>query len=201
MSDNDDPRLIHTRKLVFEAALSLLKKKGITSVTYGSVAQETGLSRSTIYRNWPTLDDLRMETFSFASTLNYLEFSSTLSRDNLREELTRILTNLLTALNETDWGEIVPHLIASASNDDRTRELINSWIAERKNSVLKAFDEAVARGEISKASNFVQLAEIAIAVPYFKKLLENAKMDQDWLKGHVDSLCEQTGIRYKDSRS
>ena len=50
-----------------KAALELLQTKGVLAVTHGAIGRETGISRSTLYRHWPKLDDLRNAAFARAT--------------------------------------------------------------------------------------------------------------------------------------
>ncbi|RLK07855.1 hypothetical protein CLV75_1518 [Ruegeria conchae] len=34
-----------------------------------------------------------------------------------------------------------------------------------------------------------QLIELAVAAPYFRKLIRHEALDEDWLDQHVDLLC------------
>ena len=195
MNTHEDPRLIATRTHALEAALKLLQEKGVLAVTHASVSSETGISRSTLYRHWPMLDDLRNNAFRQAATSPVF---SPKTNGPLRTDLKWILGNLLTALNETAWGQIAPQVVAAAATDEKARAVINTFMRDRFQNVQDVFDAAKTRGEVAREVEVQPLIEVAVSVPYFRKLVAGLPLDDEWLETHVDLLCrlatEKTGL-------
>jgi len=186
MNKSEDPRLDATRSHALEAALKLLQEEGVLAVTHSTVSKETGISRSTLYRHWPKLEQLRNAAFARATTgPEYMPQTN----GPLKADLTWIFGKLMTALNETPWGKIAPQVIAVAAIDEQTRRLMSQWIEDRKGDVGSVFVAAEARGELRKDAPIQQLIEMAIAVPYFKKLVAGLELNQEWLEAHVDMIC------------
>ena len=96
---------------------------------------------------------------------------------------------LMSALNETPWGQIAPQVIAAAATDEEARSVINDFMKERRASVEAIFNAADARGELSPGAPVEYLVQMAIAVPYFRKLIAGLPLDQEWLETHVDLIC------------
>lgn len=186
MDRSPDPRLDATRAHALNAALSLLETKGVLAVTHGAVSAQTGISRSTLYRHWPKLEELRNAAFARAAT-----GPESIPRTNgpLETDLTWIIGHLMTALNDTPWGKIAPQVIAMAATDDQTQSLMRTWIVQRSGDVEAVFEAARARGELNPDAPVQQLVEMAIAIPYFRKLVAGADLDQEWLDRHVDVIC------------
>ena len=107
----------------------------------------------------------------------------------LRADLTWLLGILMAALNETPWGQIAPQVIAAAATDQEARAVINDFMKERMASVEAIFAAAEARGELSPGVPVSYLVQMAIAVPYFRKLIAGLPIDQAWLETHVDLIC------------
>jgi hypothetical protein len=107
----------------------------------------------------------------------------------LRADLTWLLGILMAALNETPWGQIAPQVIAAAATDQEARAVINDFMKERMASVEAIFSAAEARGEVSPGVPVPYLVQMAIAVPYFRKLIAGLPIDQAWLETHVDLIC------------
>ena len=187
MSEPEDPRLAATQSLALDAALTVLQEQGVLAVTYGTVSEKTGISRSTLYRHWPKLKALRNAVFLHAASSPK---HTPRTNGPLHTDLTWILGNLMTALNETPWGKIVPQVIAVAATDDQARSLINTWMVDRSASVEAVFAAAEARGELRKNAPVQQLIEMAIAIPYFRKLIAGSPLDHEWLDAHVEMICQ-----------
>ena len=186
MDKPEDPRLIATRNIVLDAALIILQDEGVLSVTYASISAKTGISRSTLYRHWPKLDQLRNDAFKRASRPPNI---SPKTNGPLRADLTWLLGILMAALNETPSGQIAPQVIAAAATDQEARSVINDFMKERIASVEAIFAAAEARGELPPGAPVRYLVEMAIAVPYFRKLIAGLPLDHEWLDAHVELIC------------
>ena len=182
----NDPRMEATRSDALGAALNLLQEKGALAVTHAAISSETGISRSTLYRHWPRLEDLRDAAIARAAT-----GPNTAPRTNgpLRTDLTWILGHLMTALNETPWGKIAPQVIAAAATEPQARSLLSKWIEDRSADVAAVFAMAKARGELKDDAPIQDLVEMAIAIPYFRKFVAGRELNHDWLDSHVDLIC------------
>ena len=190
MNKLEDPRLIATRNIVLDAALIILQEEGVLSVTHASISAKTGISRSTLYRHWPKLDQLRNDAFKLASRPpNISPNTPPKTSGPLRTDLSWLLGILMSALNETPWGQIAPQVIAAAATDQQARSVINDFMKERTASVEAIFAAAEARGELPPGAPVRYLVEMAVAVPYFRKLIAGLPLDQEWLDAHVDLIC------------
>lgn len=188
MDEQIDPRLTVTRERALTAALELLKEKGVLAVTHAAIKSRTGISRSTLYRHWPELAALRNDAFLRAATV---PLPAEISKGSLRGDLTWHMENLTKALNETPWGQVAPHVIASAATDADARSVINEFMRDRIRGVEAIFATAEQRGELKGATPNRHLVEAAIAIPYFRKFIAGLPLDKDWLEGHIDAICDQ----------
>ncbi|NNE54394.1 MAG: TetR/AcrR family transcriptional regulator [Flavobacteriales bacterium] len=189
MAKSEDQRLIATRSESLEAALELLQEEGVLAVTHAAISAKTGISRSTLYRHWPKLDELRNAAFARAAST-----PRNLPRTNgpLKTDLIWILGHLMMALNETPWGYVAPQIIAAASTDEQARALLSNWIKDRSADVEEVFNAAKVRGEINEDLDVSQLIEMVIAGPYFRKFIAGLPLDHDWLDAHADLICNAT---------
>ena len=187
MKKSDDPRLIATRGIALDSAIEILLEKGVLGVTHASISAKTGISRSTLYRHWSKIDQLRNDAFKHAASPPVI---APKTNGPLRTDLIWILGILMAALNETPWGRIAPQVIAAASTDEEARTVINGFMTDRIKNVRAVFDAAEKRGELSSDAPIDSLVETAIAVPYFRKFIAGLPLDYDWLERHVEMVCE-----------
>ena len=92
-------------------------------------------------------------------------------------------------LNETVWGTVAPQIIGMAATEDQTRALLHIWIENRSADVARVFEAARERGEISADAPIEKMIEMAIAIPYFRKLMSGQPLDEEWLITHIDAVC------------
>lgn len=186
MNKPEDPRLTATRTLALDAALKILTEEGVLAVTHASVSSATGISRSTLYRHWPKLDQLRNDAFKRAARP-----PSVRPRTDgpLQADLVWMLGILKSALNDTPWGQVAPQVVAAAATDREARAVIDGFMADRIANVEAVFEAARDRGELKPDVPTRQLVEMAIAVPYFRKLIAGLPLDDNWLEAHVTLIC------------
>lgn len=190
-----DPRLDATRNRSLEAALSLLQENGVLAVTHAAISTMTGISRSTLYRHWPNLEDLRNAAFARAAKA---ELDERPIDGPLKTDLLWMIGHLMKVLNEAPWGKIAPQIIGMAATEDQTRELLRTWIDDRSSDVAAVIEAARDRGELRVDAPIQQMIEMAIAIPYFRKLVAGRSLDPDWLESHVDLIC---GLATKEPNS
>ncbi len=181
----DDPRIIATRNHALDAAEEILQRDGVLAVTHGTVSKATGISRSTLYRHWPRLEALRNDAFVRAATSPNF---APMTNGPLRTDLAWIMGKLRMALTETPWGRVAPQVVAAAATDDQARAVIEGFMKDRMAGLEEVFTAARDRGELRKDAPVRQLIELAIAVPYFRKLIAGLPLDQEWLESHVDLI-------------
>ena len=186
MNREIDPRIAATRSLALSSALDLLEKEGVLAITYASLSKITGISRSTLYRHWPSIEQVRNDTFRLAATPPEI---APKANGPLRNDLLWILGILMSTLNNSSWSKVVPQIIATAATDDETKTLINTFMKERRSYVTNVFKAAEKRGELLPDAPVDNLVNMAIAVPYFRKYIAGLPLDQEWLESHVDTLC------------
>lgn len=190
MTQSEDPRLTATRDHALDSALQILLEHGVLAVTHGSVSKATGISRSTLYRHWPEIAQLRNNAFKRAAIPPNI---TPMTKGRLRDDLTWTMSALVSALNDTPWGQIAPQVIAAAATDRDARNVINELMQERIAWVESIFAAAEARGELKSDAPVRNLVEMAIAVPYFRKFIAGLPLDQDWLDSHVNFICQTAG--------
>lgn len=186
MSKFVDPRLDATRRLSLNAALELLQENGVLAVTHAAISRKTGISRPTLYRHWPQLEALRNDAFAQAAKA---DVDARPIDGPLRTDLMWIIGHLMKVLNETVWGIVAPQIVGMAATEDQTRELLQTWIRERSADVESVIEAAKARGELDDDAPIEDMVEMAIAIPYFRKLMSGKPLDQEWLELHVDAVC------------
>lgn len=187
MNRPEDPRLVATRSLALDAALSILEDHGIVAINHATVSKLTGISRSTLYRHWPVAEHLRIDAIKRAARSPQVVPKTD---GSLRSNLLWLLSHLILALNETPWGRIAPHVISAAATNAEARAAMNAFLQERIASVSALFESAKADGEIPEDAPTASLAEMAISVVYFRRLMAGLHIDRAWLEDHIDRICQ-----------
>jgi len=108
------------RSEVLAAAGHLLLTEGIHAVTFERIARESGASKTTLYKWWPSSGALAAEAF-FTRSEPQLEFPDT---GDLRADLIAQLTSFVALLTDGGAGKPISELIGAAQTD---RDLAEAW--------------------------------------------------------------------------
>jgi|TARA_R110002073_G_C9377061_1_gene572662 AcrR family transcriptional regulator len=92
--EKQDARITKTRQKVLDAGAIVLFTDGWSEVTHLRLAKETGVARGTIYRHWPTIDDLIVEIFESCDPAPYAAERIGELRADLIAELKLLSENL-----------------------------------------------------------------------------------------------------------
>lgn len=58
-----DPRVVRSRAKVLHAAVDVLREQGPAALTVDEVIRRSGVARMTVYRHWPSREDLLLDAF------------------------------------------------------------------------------------------------------------------------------------------
>jgi AcrR family transcriptional regulator len=133
------------RDAVLNAAAEILLREGMPAFTIERVAAEAGVSKTTIYKWWPSKGALAFDGY-FHATESELEFPDTgdIAAD-LRTQL-RAFVHLITA---TPAGRVISELIGHAQTDpDLAVALHTRYTGPRRRLAVDAIRRAQERGQI-----------------------------------------------------
>ncbi|WP_421844943.1 TetR-like C-terminal domain-containing protein [Mycobacterium sp.] len=172
-------RTERNRHAVAAGVLELLKA-GDTDLTQDKVAEVSGVSRSTVYRRWPSRVALLREGLS--AHARSLKISSTGGFDTDVYALARALARFLASPTEIAMS------VAMVADDDSefNESQIEFW-AEHAESLLVPFTAAIKRGELSEDTDSAALLEMLMS----PMIVRTVVMKQRLEGGIVDRLARQ----------
>src|SRR5712671_489553 len=111
------PRSERAREAILAAATDLLVSGGIDAVTMEAIAARARVSKSTIYKWWPSPAHVILESF-FNRTRNTMAVDEDAS---LQEVLTSQVLSLTRLFRDTDAGQLMAELMAASQADPDIR--------------------------------------------------------------------------------
>ena len=108
-----DARVTKTRQKVLATGVKVLFTEGWSEVTHLRLANETSVARGTIYRHWPTIDDLIVDIFDNCNPAPYAAKRSGKLRADLVAELNQLSENLAF----TKLGDLILNAARLAENN------------------------------------------------------------------------------------
>ena len=107
-----DKRVERSRSAVLTETYRQLSQGGISGVSIDAISRQSGVSKTTIYRHWPSRSALLLDACaSFGKPAKIPDTGS------LRGDLLTLLTSLAEALDGTTWSKAYPSILDAAERD------------------------------------------------------------------------------------
>jgi len=139
-----DKRIERTKREVRSAAIALLGRRGYAAFNMEAVAGEAGVSKSTLYRHWPTKLSLIADALE---TLNIQPRPGPVDGD-VRQRVTVLLCHLAEALSTSPFAACIPGLIEAAKHHPEVADFLHGYSARRRETLVALLRDAIAAGEL-----------------------------------------------------
>jgi AcrR family transcriptional regulator len=138
------PRDPQTDERIIEAAADLLRKRGFERMTVDEVAARAGVGKATVYRRWPSKDDLAVAAMErlYALEIPHPDTGS------IRGDLAESYRSVLTFVGSPEGSAYLKMSIAESVRDDRIAALYRKATERAEESARVMFVRAKDRGEL-----------------------------------------------------
>jgi AcrR family transcriptional regulator len=157
-----DPRIRRTRETVLRAALGVLAERGFADFAMEVVAAAAGVSKSTLYRHWPTKLVLLRDALEELNSQPAVE----LERGTAREQIERLLTHLTAAMSDSLLSACMPALIEASERHPEVAEFLHGYSARRRSRLTAVVRKGIDAGELPPHLD-PEMAALALSGPVF----------------------------------
>ncbi len=188
MSDTaSNPRTARTRSAVLGAGVAILFDHGPDRVTHAAVASTAGVSRTTMYKHWPSRADLLIDILNQVEPHKSIEPTG-----DIRRDLVAMTAELAAGFADPQLNKVFSSLVAQAQWDDETSRAQESLIASGMADMIRIFDTAVASGQLPNGIDPMRAAGRLVGPMFFASLVERRPLSgteveaivDDWLTTH-----------------
>jgi AcrR family transcriptional regulator len=166
----EDPRVTRTRSVVLDAAAALLAERGYAAFTMDALVERTGVSKTTMYKHWPSRTDL------IAATVQALA-SEPAAPDtgDVRDDLIALAAASLDAYKGARWPGLAS-VLEAAGHDPELRASLQSVPGTRFSAVRTVLERAVQRGQLRADVDVDTAITILVGAIFFR--LRSADLPQ-----------------------
>lgn len=164
------PRSEESERAILDTTMQLLASEGYGGFTLDKVAAHARVSKSTIYRRWPSKEHLVIAAFDRTPPLMPAD------RGDLVEDLVNVVLQFINIVRTTPLATALPVLIGERSQNPALAEALDPWMERRRASVKQIVERAIARGELPKGID-LNLAEDMVMGPVILRLFFYGKAD------------------------
>lgn len=138
------PRDPATDERITRAAAELMLERGFDKTTVDEVAARAGVGKATVYRRWPSKEDLAVAAMESL-------YSAEMPEPDTGSIVTDLRQSYLAALSFVNSPEGASYLrmsIAESIRDERIAALYRASTERREERSRQTFERAIARGEV-----------------------------------------------------
>jgi AcrR family transcriptional regulator len=180
------PRSEKAREAILAAAANLLLERGLGEVSMDTVAEAAGVSKTTIYRWWPTKETLALDALYHEWAAAGPAVGET---GSLRGDLLLLLRPWVRLVGKRPYGRVIAALVAEAQADPAfAKEYRERFVEPRRAQARPILLHAMVQGELPSATN-VELALDLLYGPLYHRLLHgHAPLNERFLCDLVDTV-------------
>jgi AcrR family transcriptional regulator len=188
--DQDDPRIVRTRHAVHEAGRELLVESGPASVTHAAIASAARLSRTTLYKHWPTRSDLLVEICRAAKP-----HSAIRPCGDVRSDLVQLISDAAENLGDRESRKMFASMVAQSQWDDEAREAQAALIGVGMADLAAVLRAGVESGALRPGIEPTSAAGRLLGPLFFAALVTDVDVTSDEVEAIVDDFVATNAPR------
>ena len=178
------PRSEVAHRAILEAARQLLTEEGFTRLRLEHVAARAGVGKNTIYRRWPSKEDLTLELLLDLAG-PHLAIADV---GNTRAELLAAVENPIRAITQSPFGPVIRAMMSQIAGNPAIGDPFRSAVvAARRAEIARVIERGVARGDLRPDADASVATEL-LAGPVYFRLVFGGSLDDDLAIRVVDTL-------------
>ncbi|MFJ8494588.1 TetR/AcrR family transcriptional regulator C-terminal ligand-binding domain-containing protein [Streptomyces sp. NPDC094038] len=175
---------------VLAAAGALLLRDGMAAFTFERVAQEAGVSKTTLHKWWPSRGTLALDGY-FHAVEPTLAFPDT---GDIGADLTAQLRAFVRLLTGTPAGPVIGGLIGQAQTDpELSAALLQRYSGPRRALAVASMRRAQDRGQLHPDTDPRILVDQLWGACYHRLLLPDEPLTEDFADRLVANLLHGVG--------
>ncbi len=177
-----DARVRRSREKVLGTTFDLLEEAGVGGISVDEIARRSGVAKTTIYRHWPSREELILDACSQITAEPDIPDTGDLDGD-----LSTILTEIARLLESARWAAVVPSIVDAAEHDPRFAEVharIQHGHAEPLRAVL---ERATERGELDPGVDRQAVVASLLGPLFYRRWFSREPIDERFVAEVVAS--------------
>lgn len=179
------PRNVEVRAAVLQAAADLALSGGASAATIDAIAKKAAVSRTTVYRWWPSASAIVLEGL-LESTRGSITRPA---GSDTRATIGHHLRALHAILADHTTGPLFRSVIAAAgAHRDVATALLDQWLLPRRAAVTAVLLDAVAAGELRADLEVEVVVDALFAPAYYRLMFGLPPLDEPALDHLLDTV-------------
>ena len=175
-------RSARVRQAVLDAAFAELGEKGYGGLSIEAVALRSGVAKTTVYRRWPTRDELVADALDSRSD----RYEPVPDTGSLRGDLKEFCEGVRAKLTSNHGKAMLKSLVAAVDQSPEVIETVQRFWRERRDVGGRLVERWIRKGVLRPETDADLLVEVILAPIYLRVLLPGGPLTADVLEGFID---------------
>ena len=171
-SPKPDKRTERSKAVVLAETYRQLSQSGLANVSIDEISRVSGVSKTTIYRHWPSRSALLIDACSrLGGTADVPDTGS------LRGDLYALLSGLAEQLRTASWSAVVPSIVDAAERDSDVLAMQTEWHKGLMEPFATVVEQAKARGEVSSNADPQDMIATTTGALFYRRWFSHEPID------------------------
>jgi AcrR family transcriptional regulator len=184
----EDPRVTRTRTVVLDAAADMLAERGYAGLTMDALVERTGVSKTTMYKHWPSRTDL------IAATVRRLTAAPAIpDTGSVRGDLIAMTLDSLDTYKGPRWPGLAS-VLEAAGHDPELRAALESVPAAGFtagfSNLRTVLGRAAQHGELRTDIDTEAAITVLVGAIFFRLRLADLPQVKREVPGIIDTILE-----------
>ncbi|KAA1428753.1 TetR/AcrR family transcriptional regulator [Nocardioides antri] len=185
--EQDQPSVAETKQKVIRATVDLIDRSSYSSVTIDAVARASGVSRSTIYRHWPSRQALVLEAFTDKTD----RLTAVSDSGDALADLRTYLLKLAFCLDFGGAASTVAGLIADAIHDEELAHTFRATLIRgRRREFFAILLRGQKRGQVRQDIDIATVVDALYGAVHHRLLVTRQPIDEPFVSALVRFAAE-----------
>lgn len=177
-----DPRIVRTRASVLRAATDLLVEGGPSAVTMDAIVSRSGVAKSTIYRHWPSRDDVLVDVFAACAP----DVEPPPPELGFESALRAFLASIVSYFQDPQWARMVPALLLLKTHEDGVADLEKRLEKNQSDAMASIIERGIAEGALPTSIDVDEAIAHLIGPLLFAQLTGSVPLDHGFAERTID---------------
>ena len=187
---NVDPRVTRTRAMALDAAIDLLAERGYSGFSVEGVVERTGVAKTTLYRHWPTRDDLLAAAIAKLDGAGLDGAGPLPDTGSVRQDLLDLQARRVQTARTAQWERCMPALVEAAAHHAELAAVIARLTSQILAQIETLLARGIERGELRHDLDQRLVASALIGPIVFRRLLLHEAPTLQQVAAVIDLLMQ-----------
>ena len=182
-----DRRTERSKAVVLAETYRQLSQGGLANVSIDEISRVSGVSKTTIYRHWPSRSALLIDACSrLGGDVGVPDTGS------LRGDLHALLSSLAEQLRTASWSAVIPSIADAAERDPEISAMQAQWQKSVTAPFVTLTERAKGRAEVSTDVNASDLVATTVGALFYRRWFSREPLDTRFVDMVVDQAVAAT---------